>query len=116
MTNLKGFIIYKIYYASGLIYLGRTKQPLKSRLRGHFFELPMHKKLNVSLVTKIEYALCETEADMFVYEVYYINRFKPALNKDDKAKDELKLCIPELDFKEFECNLLDKWKSALGGE
>ena len=40
LTNLKGFIIYKIYYASGLIYLGRTKQPLKSRLRGHFFELP----------------------------------------------------------------------------
>ena len=37
----------------------------------------------------VEYALCETEADMFVYEVYYINRFKPALNKDDKAKDEL---------------------------
>ena len=47
--------------------------------------LPMHKLIDIFSVTHIETATCQTEADMFLYEIYYINRFKPALNRDDKA-------------------------------
>jgi hypothetical protein len=113
LKDIKGFILYKIYYNFGLVYLGRTKQPLKSRLRGHFFKLPMHKLIDINRVTKIEYASCNSEADMFLYEIYYINKFKPALNRDDKARDELSIIIDDLEFKEFDCNLMDKWKTSL---
>jgi excinuclease UvrABC nuclease subunit len=113
MNDVKGFIIYKIYYDFGCAYLGRTKQPLKSRLRGHFFKKPMHKQIEIGQVVKIEYALCKSEADMFVYEVYYINKFKPALNQDDKARDKLSIKMKDLIFNEFECNLMEKWKGIL---
>ena len=88
------YTIYKIFYGRPdgtefVAYLGRTKQTINSRLRGHFFKLPMHKLIDIFSVTHIETATCQTEADMFLYEIYYINRFKPALNRDDKAGDEL---------------------------
>ena len=50
---------------------------------------------------------------MFLYEIYYINRFKPALNRDDKAGDELTISLPELEFSLYLCGLLDKWKGEL---
>lgn len=110
----KGFILYKIYDEnSGLLYLGRTKQDLQSRLRGHFFKKPMHRSLNIERVTKIEYAEFPSEADMFLYEVYLINRLKPPLNIDDKAHDELTVELPEVQFNEFDCKLMEKWKDAI---
>lgn len=111
------FLIYKIYYSGPggdfVAYLGRTKQPINARLRGHFFKMPMHKMIDIFSVSKIELAECKTEADMFLYEIYYINRFKPALNRDDKARDGLTFEIPELEFQLYDCNLLDKWKNQL---
>lgn len=111
------FLLYKIYYSGTcgdiVAYLGRTKQPINARLRGHFFKMPMHKMIDIFSISKIEVAECKTEADMFLYEIYYINRFKPALNRDDKAEDELTFTIPELDFQPYNCNLLDKWKNQL---
>lgn len=35
--RVQGFLIYRIWYGNCLVYVGRTKQPLQSRIRGHLF-------------------------------------------------------------------------------
>ena len=107
------FILYKIYSENCLLYLGRTKQPLQRRLHSHFFKKPMVREINIECITKIEYAEFPTEADMNVMEIYYINKLKPPLNRDDKAKDELTIKLPEVHFMEFECSLMDKWREEI---
>jgi excinuclease UvrABC nuclease subunit len=113
---MKGYILYKIYYGDLLVYLGRTKQDLQQRIRGHFLAKPMHKKIDIFNTSKIEYAEFKTEADMYLYEVYYINKFHPPLNVDDRAKDNLTVELPEVEWNEFKCKLMDKWKSLLSKE
>lgn len=115
------YILYKIFYDSPngefLVYIGRTKQKINARLRGHFKHLPMHKKIDVLQVSHIEISECKTEADMFLYEIYYINKLKPALNKDDKSKEELSIVLPELDFTVLHNEkLMEKWKREIGAE
>ena len=68
----QGFLIYRIWYGNCLVYVGRTKQPLQSRIRGHLFSKPMHRTVNIEQVTKIEYAELGSEADMNLYEIYFI--------------------------------------------
>lgn len=92
-----------------LVYLGRTKQPLQSRLRGHVFGAPLHRKLDIFKISKIEYAEFKTEADMFLYEIYFINLYKPLLNNDDKAKDYLTLSLPEPSWKPYIPPMFNKW-------
>lgn len=113
MANPKGFILYRIWYGENIAYLGRTKQPLQARIRGHLFKKPMHRVIDIHNVTKIEYAEFQTEADMFLYEVYFINLWKPPLNVDDKAHDFLTLALPEVEWKLFETTLWDKWKKEI---
>jgi excinuclease UvrABC nuclease subunit len=73
----------------------------------------MHRCININLVTKIEYAVFPTEADMNLYEIYFINKLKPPLNVDDKTRDELTVTLPDVEFKVFECHLWDKWKAEI---
>lgn len=115
------YLLYKVFYkgADGefIAYLGRTKQRINARLRGHFKQLPMHKLIDIFSVSHIEIAECKTEADMFLYEIYYINKYKPTLNKDDKSKEELTIELPELDFKTLHNEeIMEKWKSEIVGE
>lgn len=103
----KRFTIYKIWYKCDggtpfLAYVGRTYQPLTSRLTGHFASRALHKAIEYSAVSHIEYAECATKADMFLYEIYYINKWKPPYNVDDRADDELTLSLPELSFQPFD--------------
>ena len=77
------------------------------------FKKPMHRTIFIDQVTKIEYAEFQSEADMNVYEVYYINLYKPSLNCDDKAEDNLHIQLPDVEWKEFTTHLWDKWKSEL---
>lgn len=111
--EIKGYILYKIYYGDHLVYLGRTKQPLQNRLRGHLFKKPMHRVIDISQVSKVEYAMFKTEADMNLYEIYYINLYKPQLNIDDKTRDELTVKLPEVEFEVYNCPNWDKWKRQL---
>lgn len=96
-----------------MVYLGRTNQPISNRLRGHFFAKPMHKKIDIKQVTKIEVSELKTEADMFIYEIYYINRLKPILNCDDKSRSEVTIKLPELEFKEFKSKRMAVWKKEV---
>lgn len=95
------------------MYLGRTKQPLQARLRGHMFANPMHRAIDIKNVTKIEYTELATEADMNLYEIYYINLWKPPLNVDDKARDDLTITLPELEWREFIPTKWEDWKREL---
>lgn len=106
-------ILYKIYYGDLLVYLGRTKQPLQNRLRGHFFKKPMHRAIDINHVTKIEYAEFQTVADMYLYEIYYINKLKPSLNVDDLARDEITVTLSEVEFLPYNCHLFESWKNQI---
>lgn len=111
--KIKGFILYRIYYGNTLVYVGRTKQTLQSRIRGHLFQKPMHRTIFINHVTRIEYAEFPTEANMNLYEIYFINLWKPPLNVDDKCRDELTVELPEVEWKEFTTPLWEKWKEEI---
>lgn len=100
---MKRYHIYRIYYGNEIVYVGRTKQLLIDRIRAHMTKGDPARinPLNVSL---IEYADCNSEADMCLYEVYYINLLHPELNEDAKAEDNLTVELPELIWKEFVCS------------
>ena len=93
------FLVYRIYDADGVFYVGRTSQPLKTRMRQHMAstnngsEIP---HIDPKTVKRIEFALCASEADMYLYEVYYINKLHPQMNVDAKASDFLTVQLPEL--------------------
>ena len=55
----------------------------------------------------------QTEADMNLYEIYFINLWKPPLNIDDKCKDELTVHLPDVEWKIFTTHLWDKWKNEI---
>lgn len=107
------YIVYRIYYGDCLVYVGRTKQPLQNRIRGHLFSKPMHRTISIEQVTKIEYAELGSEADMNLYEIYYILRLHPPLNVDDKARDDLSVTLPELEWKEFTTPLWEGWRQEI---
>lgn len=113
MKSPQGFILYRIWYGNCLAYLGRTKQPLQARLRGHMFAKPMHRAIDIHNVTKIEYAEFQTEADMNLYEIYFINLWKPPLNVDDKARDELSITLPDYEWKGFVPKNWEDWKKSI---
>ena len=108
-----GFTLYRIYYGDHIVYLGRTKQPLQNRIRGHLFKKPMHRELYIEQISKIEYSTFKTEADMYLYEIYFINLWHPPLNRDDKATDDLTVELPPVEWKAFETKLWEKWKKEI---
>lgn len=55
-----------------VIYVGKSKQDLELRFRGHK-HLP---DACYDLTYRIEYIECSTESDMAIKEIYYINRFR----------------------------------------
>ena len=103
--RVQGFLIYRIWYGNCLVYVGRTKQPLQSRIRGHLFNKPMHRTVNIEQLG--------SEADMNLYEIYYILRLHPPLNVDDKARDDLNVTLPELEWKEFTTPLWEGWRQEI---
>ncbi len=111
--NFAGFTLYRIYYGEHIVYLGRTMQPLQTRIRGHLFKKPMHREINIAQVSKIEYASFQSQADMYLYEIYFINLWRPALNKDDKATDALTVSLPEVEWKLFTTPLWEKWRKEI---
>lgn len=55
-----------------IIYVGKSKQDLEQRFKGHR-HLP---NMCYELTYKIEYIECPTESDMSIKEIYYINKFR----------------------------------------
>ncbi len=111
--NFAGYTLYRIYYDDHIVYLGRTMQPLRDRIRGHLFKKPMHREIYIDQVSKIEYATFKSQADMYLYEIYFINLWHPPLNKDDKATDALTVSLPDVEWKPFSTPLWDKWRKEI---
>lgn len=105
----QGYVLYRVFYGDTLVYVGRTKQPLQNRIRGHLFAKPMHRTIAIEQVTKIEYAEFRTEADMNLYEIYFILKWHPLLNVDDKTRDYPTVELPPVEWREFKTPLWDKW-------
>jgi hypothetical protein len=80
------------------------------------FNQPMHRTIDIHNVSKIEYTMLKTEADMNLYEIYFINLWKPPLNVDDKARDELTITLPDLEWKEFIPVNWNEWKNQLNSD
>ena len=70
--NFAGFTLYRIYYGDCLVYLGRTMQPLQRRIHGHLFKKPMHREIDIHLVSKVEYATFQSQSDMNVYVIFSV--------------------------------------------
>lgn len=90
-----------------------TTASREATIRGHLFSKPMHRTVNIEQVTKIEYAELGSEADMNLYEIYYILRLHLPLNVDDKARDDLSVTLPELEWKEFTTPLWEGWRQEI---
>lgn len=96
------YTLYKVFYPEGLVYIGRTVQPLARRLKDHYCRKHRAKELSQSEIIRVEYAECKSLSDLYVYEVFYINRLKPLFNVDDKAHDSLSLSLPPLRWNIFQ--------------
>ena len=66
------FYVYRFLdKKKNIIYVGKSKQDLEARFRGHL-HLP---DACYDLTYKIEYIECSTESDMSIKEIYYINKY-----------------------------------------
>lgn len=90
---------------NNIIYVGKTKRALHYRFAQHE-HLP---ESCYSKVTKIEYLICETEADMSMKEIYYINKYRMNGHAEYNVSDVSTL-PQEVDIKDKE----DKWISYVG--
>lgn len=94
------------------IYVGKTIN-LKQRISSHisirsstwrnnnYFDIEEENKKS-NEIHKVEYAECYSEVDMCIYEIYYINKFKPKYNKGCKFNDSIcTLELPRLIFKPY---------------
>lgn len=88
--------IYKMTDKSNsVLYVGKTIH-LKKRLSQH-----KSTKKWFNEVYKIQYAKCDNETDMNIYEVYYINILSPKYNISENYKKQPTFKLKDLDFKEF---------------
>lgn len=75
-----------------IIYVGKTKQELKTRIRGHLSAGHLPEECYEELYS-VEYVEFETEADMDFMEIYFINKFQPKYNKANLSSEPPKIMI-----------------------
>ena len=83
------------------IYVGYTAQTMAQRMNQHFNKGHLPKEAYKE-VAKIEYIKWATKSDAQIMEVYYINKYKPKYNKQDKRLDQLTLVLEEKEWKTYE--------------
>lgn len=90
---MKEYYIYKYLNKNEeIIYIGLTSRPIQRRIKEHEVE-ELQKE-----TYRIEYAKVMTEADMRMYELYYINKYNPKFNVRDLYVDGNQITLPELNF------------------
>ena len=83
------------------IYIGYTGQKMSERMNQHFTKGHLPKECYKS-VAKIEYIKWKTKSDAQVMEVYFINKYKPRFNKQDKRSDALTIQLEEKEWKTYQ--------------
>lgn len=106
---MKEFILYRIWYGNLIAYVGQTIQTLEKRTRQHFL---YDNDLDLQAVTKIEYAILKSQADLNVYEIYFMNKYKSFENRNGYANDKLSINLPELEWLLFDQKILEKIKNT----
>jgi excinuclease UvrABC nuclease subunit len=84
-----------------VLYVGQTVQPMKRRTEQHFGANGYLKKI-VEVVETIEIAKVANDADLNIYEAYYISLLHPQWNGQLMTTDKPTIVLPELEFEAFE--------------
>lgn len=82
-----------------VIYVGYTGQTLERRMQQHWEKGHLPKEC-YNQVSKIEYMKYKTKADAMIMETYFINKYKPIYNKQNKQMDNITIQL----------NVDEKWK------
>lgn len=99
------YVIYRFLDSQhNILYVGSSSS-FDNRLAGHT-HLP---KECYSQVKKVEIFCCRNEADMYLYETYFINKYKPKYNGSNKGQGELSFELPEVEWVELRREY--KWKN-----
>lgn len=96
----KGHYLYFFVNDVGeIIYIGQTNNSLSKRFKKHN-HLPQECYEEVKEKRFVE---LNSAADLFVYEIYYINKYKPKFNRSGKGEDELSpdILLPEKELRIF---------------
>lgn len=98
--------IYRFLNKQGeVLYIGSTKR-LKFRMKSHFSKVSHLPKDLYSNIHKIEYySFKDNSANMYMYEVFYINKYTPTYNKKDKG-ERLTLELPDIKWEDFDFSYL----------
>ncbi len=89
--------IYRMFDRDGrLLYIGKTAQ-LDYRMYTHFYKYREEWK---ELVEYIDAHRFDNEADMHIYEMYLITKYKPVFNRHASCSQVPSFEFPELDFSE----------------
>lgn len=87
-----GFLYRFLNEKGEVIYIGKTvSQKLEIRMKNHAHlsvEAYLEKK-------KVEYVEIENQSDLAVYEIIFINHYKPKYNQANKYDEKLSITIPE---------------------
>ena len=83
---------------NNIIYIGKTQgKNLRARMKTHC-HLPVICYLSIA---KIDFCKLKTSSDLAVYEIYYINKYKPIYNTAEKYNDGMSIILPELQWEEY---------------
>lgn len=92
--------VYRFKNTKGeIIYVGYTGQTLERRMQQHWEKGHLPREC-YNQVSKIEYMKYKTKADAMIMETYFINKFKPIYNKQNKQMDSITIQL----------NIDEKWK------
>ena len=57
-------LIYRIYYGDEIVYIGKTKQALSTRIKSHLYGRKYETRINIDRMTHIDYSVYKTPADL----------------------------------------------------
>lgn len=91
-----GYYIYKFFDVNdNLLYVGKTTN-LKTRFKQHRLDKKWFYE-----VEKVMYAECNTQSDMSIYELYYINTLNPKYNIASVCNQPVTFKLNDLIFHRF---------------
>lgn len=83
-----------------VMYVGSTKK-FKNRMNSHFGKTPHLPSELYKNINKVEYcSFGDNSSDMYLYEIYYINKYQPKYNTKDKGED-LTIELPDVNWEDF---------------
>lgn len=90
------YYVYRFLDGLGnVIYVGRTRTSISSRMNQHYGKrghLPIE---CYNCVNRIEYIELKSQIDMYIKELYYIDKWKPTYNEVNKYEETAETIIEE---------------------